>query len=158
MRLRRRMIGLTAALIPVVGVLAAQPAAADAHWRVVKDFTFTYRGQPLTCTVVGDNSSQYNDAPINLTIYYGTELVDEKQRCHEAARGVSAGVSWRGPGGTHDESFTTDSDGTRLRGNIWLEGAETATSLHSMTFACDDPGPGGSCHFRFGAPVFFQPK
>ena len=142
-----------AALAPIAVASMAQRASADE--RAVsntQDFTFTYRGEPLTCTVVGENGWDYADNNAGqIIINYRTALVDDEHRCYEAWIGGGAGVTWWRPGETDGDTTSSGSSATEITGSAYLSNFERAETVHDVAFACETTSP--YCSLQFWTPV-----
>jgi hypothetical protein len=146
---RRLMAAMLATLAPLLIVFGARPAAAGNPVEAFRDFTFTSRGEQLTCTVRGYSDVDYDELG-GVTLYYQTAMVDDQRRCRRAFEAVSASMEyWRGEA-TESESAETTSFSTDVGGLLRFNNTDLrdARAHHSAYFTCDD-NDGSPCQFHF---------
>ena len=129
------------------GLIGASPADAGELAQATKDFTFTFQGQSITCTVRGYSQVSFVDG--RTYIEFATEHVDADSACKSAVRLVNAGVDyWREEGSLSEFALATGR-GVAV-GSIGVDGPIIdAAAIHSANFACDTDTRLG-CSFTFG--------
>jgi hypothetical protein len=140
--------------VAVLVVLTARPADAGVPVEAFRDFTFNFRGQPLTCTVRGHSEVDYDELG-GVILYYQTTMLDEKRRCLQAFDAVAASMEyWRGDA-TQSEWAETSSSFTDVRGLLRFNNTDLRDSRahHTVYFICDDNN-GSLCQFHFTTDGF----
>jgi hypothetical protein len=127
-----------------LGLIVASPAAhADPLVHALRaDFTFTFHGREVTCTVVGRSTYEYfpeND-PLDRSVFTArTRLVDTDPECSEALIRVEAYVVGYRRGGDVIAYAEATSPGPRVDVLTYAsEPAVEVEALHRVWFVVDD--------------------
>jgi hypothetical protein len=135
-------------------LLCASPAHAayPIEDREQVDFTFTWQGQSVTCTVVGTSSYALNGTTYRYSQYSATTaVVDTDPACGAAVIGTGVQMVLSRPRASVIliDYADADDDHVSLAGTLGSSSPvpTNVSALHVARFACDDFA--GECDFQF---------
>jgi hypothetical protein len=135
-----RKVALTALAAGAMSVLPADAASAATLPKAEAelDFTFTYFGREVTCTIWGFSQLETFNNGTTSAFSYGTQMVDTDPQCRDALVSTWAGINYLRSPETGTETSRTISNSTTATGVAVVQSSVIdAFGDHIAYFNCD---------------------